>query len=31
MQEPQQEIEMKDENLFATNSDNSSAKVDQGK
>lgn len=31
MQEPQQEIEMKYENLFATNSDSSSAKVDQGK
>lgn len=31
MQEPQQEIEMKDENLFATNSDSSSAKVDQEK
>lgn len=31
MQEPQQEIEMKYENLFATNSDSSSPKVDQGK
>lgn len=31
VQEPQQEIEMKYENLFATNSDSSSAKVDQGK
>lgn len=31
MQEPQQEIEIKYENLFATNSDRSSAKVDQRK
>lgn len=31
VQEPQQEIEMKYEKLFATNSDSSSAKVDQGK
>lgn len=30
-QEPQQEIEIKYENLFATNSHSSSANVDQGK